>query len=123
VLKARLGSNGYLHVDLSIDGKVTRETVHRLVAKTFIPNPKRLPEVNHTGKRLDNRASKLEWRSFAGHEQDKMQREQKGRGVHFDKRKQLWMAYMGKKFTGYYHTESAAVQARRAAVHSLRRIL
>lgn len=36
--------------------------VHRLVAMTYIPNPNKLPEVNHkNGNTLDNRSVNLEW--------------------------------------------------------------
>lgn len=38
---------GYLTVRLAKDGVVKTHRVHRLVAKTFIPNPMNLPEINH----------------------------------------------------------------------------
>src|ERR1019366_245640 len=38
---------GYLAVSLSKNGKIGRFYVHRLVATTFIKNPKNKPEVNH----------------------------------------------------------------------------
>lgn len=36
--------------------------VHRMIAETFIPNPKGLPHINHiNGIRNDNRVENLEW--------------------------------------------------------------
>jgi hypothetical protein len=53
---------GYLRVRLN----GTKVKVHRLVAKTYIPNPNNLPIVNHKrGKKHDNRASQLEWCTVA----------------------------------------------------------
>jgi hypothetical protein len=58
---AKTGS-GYLFFCPSHHGKITRASVHRVVAATFIgPCPKGL-EVNHkNGNRLDNRAQNLEY--------------------------------------------------------------
>ena len=52
----------YLHVNLWKDNKGTTFSVHRLMAKTFIPNEENKPMVNHIdGNKLNNNASNLEW--------------------------------------------------------------
>lgn len=59
-LKPQKHKNGYLFVNLS--GKIV--SLHRLVAKTFIPNPENKPQVNHkNGNKMDNRVQNLEWNS------------------------------------------------------------
>lgn len=54
-------------VYLSRDGKKYGKQVHRLVAEAFLPNPNRLPVVNHIdGNPLNNHVSNLEWTTNSG---------------------------------------------------------
>ena len=53
---------GYLCHCLCKNGKQKTFTVHRLVARLFVPNPLDKPEINHKdGHRLNNHVSNLEW--------------------------------------------------------------
>jgi len=62
LIKQQTISKGYLFVALSKDGKVKTTSLHRTVAKAFIPNPLNLPQVNHIdGNKLHNLIPNLEW--------------------------------------------------------------
>ena len=62
VLKPRLSHKGYLLVGLCTEARTKNYSVHRLVARAFIPNPKGKPEINHrNGDKTDNRVENLEW--------------------------------------------------------------
>lgn len=53
-IKQRMNSDGYMCITVGKTGNRTVASVHRLVAKAFIPNPLDLPEVNHKdGHRKD----------------------------------------------------------------------
>ena len=55
-------SGNYLSVSITVHKKEMHPSVHRLVAKAFIPNPDNLPEVNHKdGNGKNNCISNLEW--------------------------------------------------------------
>lgn len=61
-MKSRPSNRGYLRVGLHRDGKSREYSIHRLVAETFICNPKGLPCVNHKDENiLNNRLDNLEW--------------------------------------------------------------
>lgn len=58
-------SSGYEQVELNVDGKAVKKLVHRLVAETYIPNPDKLPCVNHKdGNKLNNWVGNLEWCTY-----------------------------------------------------------
>lgn len=68
--KSHVTPKGYARIQLVRDGVCHNHMVHRLVAEAFIPNPKRLPEVNHkNGIKLDNHAENLEWTTSSGNQQ------------------------------------------------------
>lgn len=56
-------SSGYPYLTLRIgEGKRTNVPLHRLLALTFLPNEKNLPEVNHIdGNKLNYSLDNLEW--------------------------------------------------------------
>lgn len=61
ILKPRY-RNGYLICCLWKNGKTVYKLVHRLVAKSFIPNPNNYEEVNHMdGNKMNNHYKNLEW--------------------------------------------------------------
>ena len=62
VLKPGTDKHGYLHVGLSKDNLLMSYTVHRLLAKAFIPNIENKPTVNHKdGIKSNNYEWNLEW--------------------------------------------------------------
>lgn len=62
IMKPRLDRYGYYHIGIWEEDKKHHPTIHRLVAKSFIPNPDNLPALNHIdGNKTNNHISNLEW--------------------------------------------------------------
>lgn len=62
IISSTITSKGYEYVAIRQKGIYVGYSVHRLVATAFIPNPKRLPQVNHLdGNKLNNHVANLEW--------------------------------------------------------------
>ena len=61
-LKLQGGDGDYVSCGLYKNSKASHLKVHVLVAIAYIPNPKKLPEVDHiNGHKDDNRVENLEW--------------------------------------------------------------
>lgn len=57
-----ISNSGYYYVILWKDNKSYMVSIHRLVAKHFIPNPENKPQVNHIdGDKSNNCVNNLEW--------------------------------------------------------------
>ena len=62
ILKPYPNTKQYLLVDLIKDGTRNTQKVHRLVAKAFIPNENKYPQVNHKDENKQNNCvENLEW--------------------------------------------------------------
>lgn len=73
IRKTPLTPAGYQSIRLNRDGKGESQTVHRIVAEAFIPNPDNLPVVRHLNDvKTDNRVENLAWGTWSDNEYDKV---------------------------------------------------
>jgi hypothetical protein len=62
IMTPRISNSGYQRISLWINGIYHPFSVHRLVAKVYVPNPLCKEQVNHIdGNKLNNCADNLEW--------------------------------------------------------------
>lgn len=62
IIKLSVDNDGYPMIVLHKDGQRKTRRVHRLVAETFLPNPKNKEQINHIDRdKSNNHISNLEW--------------------------------------------------------------
>lgn len=62
VLTPKVNNSGRLWVELRKPGCVKQMLIHRLVGEAFIPNPQKLPQINHKDENpMNNVVDNLEW--------------------------------------------------------------
>lgn len=64
IMNGTKNQDGYLKVHFKNNERCINKGffIHRLVGKTFLPNPNDLPQINHkNGIKTDNRVDNLEW--------------------------------------------------------------
>jgi hypothetical protein len=80
-LKLSYNKRGYSQVVLWNENKNKIQTIHRLVAQAFIPNPDNKPEVNHIDyNKTNNHVSNLEWATKKENEDHALQNGLKVKG-------------------------------------------
>lgn len=66
IISSKINKYGYKQCHLMKNNKMKTFLVHRLVAQAFIPNPNKLPQVNHKdGNKSNNCVNNLEWVSVS----------------------------------------------------------
>jgi hypothetical protein len=61
-MKPTLSEDGYLKINLTMNGGGYKRSIHRLLAIQYIPNPDNLPEIDHIDRnKLNNDLENLRW--------------------------------------------------------------
>ena len=110
----------YKAVTLCEDGERKEETVHRLIAKAFVPNPNNLPIVNHIdGNKSNNHYTNLEWTNIREnncHRFINKNKSSKYIGVSYIKAKKKFVATINfngiSKTLGHFDNEEDAYELR-----------
>lgn len=120
-----INSKGYLQVSLRKNGIGYKRLIHRLVAETFIDNPKILPQIDHiNGNKEDNSVINLRWcdnytNCNYSNKKSKKNKTSNKVGVIYNKNNKKWQSYISinSKYNhlGYFTNEEDAILSRRNA--------
>jgi hypothetical protein len=101
--------------------------IHRLVAKTFLPNPNNLPEVDHIDRNpQNNHITNLRWVTRSENQINKgmpCNNTTGEKGVYYVKRKDRWTCMVQrekvKHYSPYYKTKEEAIAWRNTFLESI----
>jgi hypothetical protein len=100
ILKPRMGNWGYYFVTLYKENKAYQRVIHRLIAKTFIPNPENKPQTNHkNGNKLDNSVENLEWVTASENIEHAYRT-----GLKWGRKKKVWQYLQNGRFIGLWNS-------------------
>lgn len=117
--------NNYVIIELRINSKSIIHSIHRLVAKYFLPNPNNLPLVDHIdGNSLNNHIDNLRWCSYIHNAQNtEIYKNNKSgvKGVCIQKSlTKPWLSYWyvnGKRFSKSFEEKEQAIEYRKQMVY------
>jgi hypothetical protein len=120
IKKPHISKRGYWEIGLCKNSLGITKKIHRLIAISFIDNPKNHPQVNHIdGNRLNNIISNLEWvnnRENSCHRVKSSNWTSKFTGVSYFKRDNKWRSSIQVNGVsirfGMFKTEEEAYQKR-----------
>jgi len=120
ILKNQLTIHGYFYVDLHDNIHKKHITIHRLVAKAFIPNPNNKRCVDHIDNDiLNNNVSNLQYATLSENQQNRSSNKNNTsgvKGISYYKKYKKWEARIminGKtKHLGYFTNIEEAKEAR-----------
>jgi hypothetical protein len=118
-------STGYKYVMLTNEIHSRPENIHRLLAKTFIPNPHNYPWVDHVDRnRTNNSLTNLRWISHHGNNINIERQQQnssgfRGVGIANDREKKYYAhgkTRDGQKYKKYFYNLEEAIEYRNKMV-------
>ena len=118
ILKANLGSHGYLTIGLCKKGVQTRCSIHKLLAQEWVDNPRKKKCVDHIdGNKLNNHWENLRWATYSENNRNRAKRANATSsyyGVSWSKTSNKWLAQIsieGKRTNlGTYTSEKEAAR-------------
>jgi len=105
LIEGNIGSNGYLYVSLTINGKHVKRTIHSIMAEVFLENTHKHRNIDHINRdKTDNRLENLRYFSQSYN----MLNRNDISNIFFDEKKGKWLCKISNKLIGSFYTKEEA---------------